>query len=84
METENEPFKLETVETVDQRNVIDCGVLVCYLAYAFSQRLLVQDVTDFKWYHKFSQEYRKALAIAILEGNLDSIEAVLEAKRNSE
>lgn len=39
LETENEPFKLETVETVDQRNVIDCGVLVCYLAYAFSQRL---------------------------------------------
>jgi hypothetical protein len=69
---------------VDQENVVDCGVLACYLAYAFSQRLKVQDVTDFQWQPRFSQEYRKALAIAILKGDFESIEAVLEAKRNSD
>ena len=69
---------------MDQENVVDCGVLACYLAYAFSQRLKVQDVTEFLWYPRYSQEYRRALAIAILKGDFESIEAVLEAKRSSE
>jgi hypothetical protein len=44
----------------------------------------VKDITEFKWYPKYSKEYREALAIAILKGDFESIEAVLEAKNNNE
>ena len=46
-ESVQEKYKLVTVNTVDQENVIDCGVLACYLASTFSKRLKVQDVTEF-------------------------------------
>lgn len=40
-EIKGTPFKLTTVETIAQKNTFDCGVLACYLAYAFSKRLSI-------------------------------------------